>query len=127
MDRIEELKENLENYYKEIKAKIEELKKKEPKKRWRAKRHGTYYLIYGNLNVEDTVEVFNNVNFSNVNFSIIDLFSTVTGILFIPDLLSLVTVPIVIFSSGPLIFSTFHTALFWSYVNFSTIGFSSFL
>ena len=62
MDRIEELKENLENYYKEIKAKIEELKKKEPKKRWRSKRHVTYYLIYGNLNVEDTVEVFNNVD-----------------------------------------------------------------
>ena len=56
-----------------------------------------------------TDEVFN-----NVNFSIIDLFSTFIGIFTVPDLLSLVTVPIVTFSSGPLVFSTFHTALFES-------------
>ena len=62
MDRIEELKNDLENYYKEIKAKIEELKKKEPKKRWRAKRNETYYLIYGDLNVANSVEGFNSVD-----------------------------------------------------------------
>lgn len=61
MDRIEELKENLENYYKDMKAKIEEvekeeLKKAETKKRWRAKRNGTYYLIYDNLEVDDSLE-----------------------------------------------------------------------
>lgn len=61
MDRIEELRNNLEDYYKDMKKKIEEvekeeLKKAETKKRWRAKRNGTYYLIYDNLDVDDSLE-----------------------------------------------------------------------
>ena len=61
MDRIEELKNNLENYYKDMKAKIEEvekeeLKKAEAKKRWRAKESGIYYYIDNDLLVDNDWE-----------------------------------------------------------------------
>ena len=63
MDRIEELKNDLENYYKEMKKKIEEvekeeLKKKESKKRWRASEGEEYYYISDNFNVQKILEVF---------------------------------------------------------------------
>ena len=67
MDKIEELKNNLENYYKDMKAKIEEvekeeLKKAETKKRWRAEVNETYYFIDEELECAKATETLHRLD-----------------------------------------------------------------
>ncbi len=67
MDRIEELKNDLENYYKDMKAKIEEvekeeLKKAEAKKRWRAEVNEKYYCINEKLECGEATETLHRLD-----------------------------------------------------------------